>query len=143
MQYFLKAQGYRILDNILFQNNKNSILLEKNGKALSSKRNKHTNIQYFSITNRVISGDVSLVWCPTGDTIWDFMTKTLQGYLFRKFRYQIMGVISAQDPGTGNYQKATNRKGTASKKERQSKSKNIYILSLVLPLGQHHRTVLG
>ena len=32
-RYFLKAQGYRILDNVLFQDNKSSILLEKNGKA--------------------------------------------------------------------------------------------------------------
>ena len=32
-QYFLKAQGYRILDNILFQDNRSSILLEKNEKS--------------------------------------------------------------------------------------------------------------
>jgi hypothetical protein len=33
--------------------------------------------------------------------IGDFMTKSLQGALFWKFRDQIMGVISAQDPGPG------------------------------------------
>ena len=31
--------------------------------------------------------------------IGDFMTKPLQGDLFRNFRDQIMGVIPAQDPG--------------------------------------------
>jgi hypothetical protein len=39
--YFMEAQGYRVKDNILFQDNKTSILLEKNGKASSSKRTKH------------------------------------------------------------------------------------------------------
>ena len=91
-RYFLKAQGYRILDNVLFQDNKSAIILEKNGKASSSKSTKHIKIQYLFITDRVAQGDVSLVWCPTGDMIGDFMTKPLQRDLFRKFRYQIMGV---------------------------------------------------
>jgi hypothetical protein len=33
--------------------------------------------------------------------IGDFMTKSLQGALFWKFRDQIMGVVPAQDPGPG------------------------------------------
>jgi hypothetical protein len=100
-QYFMEAQGYEVQDNILFQDNKSAILLEKNGKALSSKRTKHINIGYFFITDRVDKGDVSLIWCPTGDMIRDFMTKPLQGALFLKFRDQIMGVVPAQDPGPG------------------------------------------
>ena len=31
--------------------------------------------------------------------IGDYITKLLQGALFRKFRDQIMGVVPAQDPG--------------------------------------------
>jgi hypothetical protein len=98
----MEAQGYQVEDNVLFQDNKSAILLEKNGKASSSKRTKHINIRYFFITDdRVKKGDVSLVWCPTGHMIGDFMSKPLQGALFRKFRDQIMGVIPAQDPGPG------------------------------------------
>ena len=100
-RYFLKARGYRILDSVLFQGIKSSILLEKNGKVLSSKRTKHINMRYFFITNRVTQGDLSLVWCPTGDMTGDFMTKPLQEALYHKFRDQIMGVIPAQDPGPG------------------------------------------
>jgi hypothetical protein len=96
----MEAQGYQVQDNILFQD-KSAILLEKNGKALSSKHTKHVNIWYFFITNRVDKGNVSLVWCLTGDMIGDFMTKPLQGALFLKFRDQIMGVVPAQDPGPG------------------------------------------
>jgi hypothetical protein len=63
--YFMKAQGYDVKDNVLFQYNKSSILLEKNGKASSSKRTKYINIRYFFITDRVSKEEVSVVWCPT------------------------------------------------------------------------------
>ena len=33
--------------------------------------------------------------------IGDYMTKPLQGDMFRNFRDQIMGVISSSDPGLG------------------------------------------
>jgi hypothetical protein len=97
----MEAQGYHVEDNILFQDNKSSMLLERNGKASSGKRTKHINIRYFFITDRVSQGEVSVVWCPTGDMIADFATKLLQGALFMKFRDQIMGVVEAKDPGPG------------------------------------------
>jgi hypothetical protein len=65
--YFMKAQGHGVKDNILFQDNKSYIILEKNGNALSSKRTKHINIRYSFITGRVSKEEVSVVWCPTGD----------------------------------------------------------------------------
>jgi hypothetical protein len=77
--YFMKAQGYDVKDNVLFQDNKSSIILEKNGKASSSKRKKQINIQYFFITDITIKEVVSVVWCPTGDMIGDYATKPLQG----------------------------------------------------------------
>jgi hypothetical protein len=52
-RYFMKAQGCDVKDNVLFQDNKSSILLEKNGKASSIKRKKHINIRYFFIIDRV------------------------------------------------------------------------------------------
>jgi hypothetical protein len=97
-RYFMEAQGYLVNDNVLFQDNKSAILLEKNGKASSSKRTKHIHIRYFFITDRIDKGDLSLVWCPTADMIGDFMTKPLQGAKFRKFRDQLMGVVPAGDP---------------------------------------------
>ena len=35
--------------------------------------------------------------------IGDYITKPLQGDMFRKFRYQIMGVILNADPGPGKF----------------------------------------
>jgi hypothetical protein len=78
-QYFMKAQGYGVKDNVLFQDNKSSILLEKNGKASISKSMKHINIRYVFITYRVSKEEVSVVWCPMGDVIGDYTTKPLQG----------------------------------------------------------------
>jgi hypothetical protein len=101
-RYFMKAQGYGVKDNVLFQDNKSSIILEKNVKASISNRTKHIKIRYFFITDRVSKEEVSVVWCPTGDMIGDYATKPLQGALFRKFRDQIMGVTPARDPGPRN-----------------------------------------
>jgi hypothetical protein len=106
-RYFMEAQGYQAQDNVLFQDNKSAILLEKNGKALSSKHMKHVNIRYFSITDRIDKGNISLVLCPTADMIGDFMTKPLQGAWFRKFRDPIMGVVPAY-----SYRQAYKRQGT-------------------------------
>ena len=116
--------------------------MDKNRKALISKHTKHINIWYFFITDRVAQGDVSLEWCPTGDMIKDFMTKPLQGALFRKFRYQIMGVIPDKDPGPGKSQQRKAQPGKAQPGKVKPKKGKEFFLSLVLPVGQHHRSVL-
>jgi hypothetical protein len=36
--YFLEAQGYRVSDSIIYQDNQSTILVEKNGRASSGKR---------------------------------------------------------------------------------------------------------
>ena len=83
-RYFMQAQGYEIVDNIMYQgDNKSSILLEKNGKAMSSKRTKHINIQYFFITDWIQQNELSVVWCPTGNMIGDSTTKPLEGAVFK------------------------------------------------------------
>jgi hypothetical protein len=126
--YFMKAQGYEVKDNVLFQHNKSSILLEKNGKASISKRTKHINIRYFFITDRVSNEEVSVVWCPTGDMIGDYATKQLQGALFPKFRDQIMGVTPARDPGPGKTDG-----GVVKREKNKSKPNKVKEIRLVPP----------
>jgi hypothetical protein len=89
--YFLEAQGYKINDNILYQDNQSSILLETNGRGSSGKRTRHINVRYFFIADRVKSGEVRIDYCPTGIMIADYFTKPLQGALFWKLRDMIMG----------------------------------------------------
>jgi hypothetical protein len=92
-RYFLKAQGYAVSDNIIFQDNRSSMLLEQNGKTSSSKRTKHINVRYFFITDRISKGEVRIEWCPTKDMVADFMTKPLQGSTFKRFQDLIMGAL--------------------------------------------------
>ena len=84
--YFLLSQGYGIIENLLLQDNKSSILLERNGRVSSGKRTRHINIRYFFITDRVNMKEISIDWCPTKEMVADFMTKPLQGSLFKKLR---------------------------------------------------------
>jgi len=95
---FLLEQGYGIVENLLLQDNKSSILLERNGKASSGKRTRHINIRYFFITDRVNMKEVSIEWCPTKDMVADFMTKPLQGSHFKRLRDIIMGKVRSVKP---------------------------------------------
>jgi hypothetical protein len=88
---FLEEQGYKIKENILHQDNKSAILLEKNGKKSSSKRTRAINIRYFFVTDQSEKGNVKVEYCPTGDMVADFMTKPLQGPAFEKLKALIMG----------------------------------------------------
>ena len=91
--HFLLSQGYGIVENLLLQDNRSSILMERNGRASSSKRTRHINIRYFFVCDRVNMKEISLHWCPTKEMIADFWTKPLQGSHFRKLRDYIMGRV--------------------------------------------------
>jgi hypothetical protein len=88
---FMEAQGYEIHKNILFQDNKSTILLEQNGKKSSSKRTRALNIRYFFLTDQIEKGNLIVEYCPTTEMVADYFSKPLQGKLFQKFRKSIMG----------------------------------------------------
>jgi hypothetical protein len=90
---FMKAQGIEVLDNILYQDNKSAILLEKNGRKSSSKRTKHFEVRYYYVADRIAKGDLTVVWCPNPNMIADFLTKPLQGQMFIQFRDVLMGAV--------------------------------------------------
>ena len=80
-------------DNILYQDNKSVILLEKNGWVPSSKSTKYIQVQYYYVGDLVAKGDLTVVWCPTNKMIADFLTKPLQGRMFIQFRDVLMGAV--------------------------------------------------
>ena len=88
----LIGQGYQVNDNILYQENKSAILLEKNAKLSSLKQTKHMDVHYFFVTDRIQHGEVTTEWCPTLEMITDHMTKLLQGKMFTKFCDLVMGI---------------------------------------------------
>jgi hypothetical protein len=89
-RYFLESQGFTVSDSIIYQDNQSAILLEKNGKASSSRRTRHINVRYFFVTDRVANSEVTIQYCPTLQMLADFFTKPLQGSLFKTFRDRIM-----------------------------------------------------
>jgi hypothetical protein len=90
-RYFLEALGYNIKQNVIYQDNKSSITLEKNGKASSSKRTKHINVRYFFIKDIVDRGEASIEHCPTKAMWADVLTKPKQGHDFFLMRSKLMG----------------------------------------------------
>ncbi len=97
-RYFLLSQGYGVVENLLLQDNKSSILLERNGRASSSKCTRHINIRYFFICDQVNTKEVRIHWCPTKEMVADFWTKPLQGSHFRKLRDYFMGRVRCDKP---------------------------------------------
>ncbi len=119
--YFLLSQGYGVVKNLLLQDNRSSILLERNGRALSGKRMRHINIRYFFISDWVNIKEVSLHWCPTKEMVADFWTKPLQGSHFRKLRDYIMGKVRCVKPkadGVSMDKTKTTKKKVARKKSK-------------------------
>ena len=60
---FLKAQGYNIKKNILYLDNKSTIILENNGKMSSNKQTRALNICYFFLTDQIAKGNIQVEYC--------------------------------------------------------------------------------
>ncbi len=111
--YFLLSQGYGVIEKHLLQDNKSSILLERNGKASSRKRTRHINICYFFITDQVNMKELTIKWCPTKQMGADLMTKPIQGSHFRHLRDYIMVRVCSSKPkmeAVNVYKKINNKK---------------------------------
>ena len=89
-RYFLENQGYGVHKTKIYQDNQSAMLMEKNGKASTSKRTRHINICYFFVADRVQNNEVTIEYCPTGDMTGDFFTKPVQGTPFKKFWNEIL-----------------------------------------------------
>ena len=92
VQYFLQAQGFLHRNSYLEQDNQSAIRLERNGRASASQRSRHINIRYFFITDRLDTDHITLRYCQTDHMLADFLSKPLQGSLFRKFRDVLLGL---------------------------------------------------
>jgi hypothetical protein len=102
-KYFIEAQGYKVKDNDLYQDNMSAQRMEKNGRKSAGQKSRHINIRYFFIKDRVHNGELNIIHCPTAKMIGDFFTKPLQGTLFKIFRDIIMGIkhfSCLDDPNT-------------------------------------------
>jgi hypothetical protein len=78
--------------SLIYQDNKSAMLLERNGKASSSKRTKHINVRYFFVKDKIAKGEIELEHCPTEEMWADMNTKPRQGRAFIVFRSMLMGI---------------------------------------------------
>jgi hypothetical protein len=78
-------------DTVIQQDNTSTIQLENNGKQSSTKRTRHINIRYFYVTSKIKEGSMRVIYHPTKQMVSDYLTKPLQGSLFRTHRNSIMG----------------------------------------------------
>ena len=76
---FLEEQGHKINRNIVYQDNKSSILLMKNGRSSAGKRTRHMKIKHFYATDTHNQGDLETQCCSANDMTADHMTKASQG----------------------------------------------------------------
>ena len=88
---FLSEQGYKIENNLLYQDNQSAIRMEKNGRNSCTGNSRHIDVRYFFVKDRIDKKEIKVEYCPTEQMLADFFTKPLQGGLFRKFRDVIMG----------------------------------------------------
>ena len=95
--YFIQAQVYEVTKNILMQDNKSTILMNKNGRFSCYKRTKHIKYRYFMIKDKIGKGEVIIKYCQTGDMWADINTKAPQGSLFYNMRDRLMGVDDNYD----------------------------------------------
>ena len=86
----MHAQGYKP-KLTLAKDNESEIRMLTNGKASCSSNSKHVAIKKFWSTDRIKNGNIKVKYCPTDKMIADFMSKPLQGSLFKRFRNVIMG----------------------------------------------------
>ena len=54
--YFIKAQGYKMIKNVIYQDNQSTIRLKVNRKLSSGKKTKHISSRFFFITDKIARG---------------------------------------------------------------------------------------
>jgi len=75
-------KSYEIKHNVLYEDNKSTILLLENGKNSSTKRTRALNIRYFYLTDQIEKGNIEIHYCPTDKMVINYHSKPLQGKPF-------------------------------------------------------------
>ena len=65
LMVLLKEQGYEINDDVVFQENKSVIFMDKNGRNSCTVKSRHVNVRCFSVKYRIDKGEVIIEYFPT------------------------------------------------------------------------------
>ena len=83
-RYFIEAQGFKVEEVVMYQDNLSAMLFENNGRLSSVNQKKHIRVRYFLIKDRIVIGDLKVKYCPTVFVLDDHFTKPLQGTDLKK-----------------------------------------------------------
>ena len=70
----LLQQGYRIVNNTLYQDNQSAIKTERKGRNYCTVNSEHTNLRYFFVKDRFGKGEVNIEYWSTKKILADFFT---------------------------------------------------------------------
>ena len=104
-RYMREAQGEQVREDLLLQDNKSCILLQKNYPFSVKKGSKHIHVRYFLTADKVERKELKILFCPTEEMTSDFNTKPLQGSKFEQFRNQLQGLSIADYDSYRHYYK--------------------------------------
>ena len=91
-KYYIWTQRYTIKKNILYQDNKSTILLAKNSRMSAGKNMKHIKNSFFLITDKIAQEELKIQHTGTEEMRADMNTDPRQGVKFRVTRAQVMGI---------------------------------------------------
>jgi hypothetical protein len=124
-RHFLQEQGYNMKPSLIYQDNKSAMLLERNGKASSSKRTKHINVRYFFVKDKIAKGEIDLEHCPTEEMWADVLTKPRQGKAWIVFRSMLMGIPEDYNDEKEEIARAERVEAEQRRKELDAKQKSM------------------
>ena len=90
MREMVLAQGYKLAPTRIYEDNEGVLKIMKSGRS-PKHRTRHLNIRHFFARDRVQTGDIELVYKPTGEMIADIMTKPVTGRLFNRLGSELTG----------------------------------------------------
>ena len=80
---------------------------------------------------------MSVEWCPTDEMTGYFWTQPNQGYIFKIFRYLIMGVMPQTDPNNGEQGKKIKLRILIKSKRRSGRRDKYHKLPQVCVTDRH------
>ena len=81
--HFMRAQGYDVKNNTIYQDNKSAILMERNGRNSCTGNSRHINVRYFWFKDKIDQGDVKVEYLPTHLMVADFLRNPWLALYFR------------------------------------------------------------
>ena len=89
--------------NVLLQDNTSTIQLGRYSKRSSTKHMRHILIRYFYVTEKLQDKTLTAIsYCPTKEITSDYLSKSLQGSLFRTHQNAFMGITEQDEADSFN-----------------------------------------